>query len=146
MEALLELSGNVGTEVETKVTRGGWPTASFRVACTPRQRRGGEWGDAETIWLTVTCFRGLAENVLASVTKGDPVLVSGKLRLSSWEDEHGERRERLVLEATTVGHDLTRGTSTFKRFERPVSEDDTDEAYRELIQSVEREQPAAAGG
>lgn len=145
MDAVLELSGNVGTEVETKVTRGGWPTASFRVACTPRQRRGGEWGDAETIWLTVTCFRGLAENVAVSVSKGDPVLVSGKLRLSSWEDEHGERRERFVLEATTVGPDLTRGTSTFKRSERPVVEDDTDEAYRELILSVERDQAAAAG-
>ena len=62
----------------------------------------------------MSCFRLLAEHVAASVRKGDAVMVAGKLRTSVWEKD-GQAHERLVLEADTVGHDLNRGTSVFRR-------------------------------
>lgn len=147
MEAHLNMTGWVGTEVETRVTRTGFTTASFRLACTPRIRRQGDWSDGETTWLSVTCFRALAENVGSSVAKGDPVLVSGRLRTNAWTDPDGERHERLVLEATTVGHDLSRGRSVFTKTERSQPEDDVDEMVREGLMAVEdaaRQEPAAA--
>jgi single-strand DNA-binding protein len=70
----------------------------------------------------VSCFRLLAEHVAASVRKGDPVVVVGKLRTNVWEKD-GQTHERLGLEADMVGHDLNRGTSAFRRRPRLSSSD-----------------------
>ena len=106
MDAYVQLTGNVGGTVEFR--NNGVPIASFRLAHTPRVRRNGEWADAATTWITVTCFRTLAENVKASLHKGQPVLVAGRLRTNVWTKE-GVTYERLMLEATSVGHDLSAG-------------------------------------
>jgi single-strand DNA-binding protein len=115
MEALVQMTGYAGTEVDI---RGGGNVSAFRLACTPRVRaKGGEYSDGNTTWIDVTCFRSLATHVAASVRKGDPVIVVGKLRTSVWEKD-GQTRERMGLEAETVGHDLTRGTAIFRRAPR----------------------------
>jgi single-strand DNA-binding protein len=111
MEAQVHITGYAGTEVET---RGNGAVAAFRLACTPRVKTKGGWGDGNTTWIEVACFRTLAQHVAHSVRKGDPVVVVGKLRTTAWEKD-GQSRERLVLEADTVGHDLNRGTSAFRR-------------------------------
>ena len=138
MEAMISMTGHVGGEVESRLTR---PTnthsATFRLACTPRVRRRGDWADGETTWLTVTCFRSLAENAAASLHKGDPVIVLGKLRTQIWNDDQGERHERTVLEASSVGHDLARGTTEFRRVERFVGLDEDGRDIGELITSAE---------
>lgn len=134
MDAYVQLTGNVGGTVEFR--NNGVPIASFRLAHTPRLRRNGEWADAPTTWITVTCFRGLAENVAASLHKGQPVLVAGRLRTNVWSKE-GVTYERLVLEATTVGHDLSRGTTTFFRSKPESPSEDRDESLGEILHTVE---------
>ena len=119
MEALVHITGYAGSEVEV---RGNGTVSAFRLACTPRIRTKSGWADGNTTWIEVSCFRLLAEHVAASVRKGDPVMVIGKLRTSVWEKD-GQTHERLALEADTVGHDLNRGTSTFRRRPRVSSAD-----------------------
>lgn len=99
-----------------EVVGDGVPYTSFRVATTPRwyDNRVGAWTDGRTEWLTVKAFRDVAFNVAASVHKGDPVLVHGRMRSEEWAGENGPRFG-LVLEAQALGHDLTRGRSTFAR-------------------------------
>ena len=117
MDALITLSGNVGTDVE--FTEGeGWSYARFRLACTPRFLRNGEWTDGETTWINIRVSHRTAVNVKESIRKGDPVLVTGKLRTHAWTNGDGERFDRLVVEATSLGHDLTRGTASFAKNER----------------------------
>ncbi len=140
MDAYVQLTGNVGGTVEFR--NNGVPVASFRLAHTPRVRRNGEWADAATTWITVTCFRSLAENVTASLHKGQPVLVAGRLRTNVWTKE-GVTYERLTLEATTVGHDLTRGTATFFRSRGDDAPEDRDASLGEVIGRVESQ---SAGG
>lgn len=118
MEAFVHITGYAGTDVEV---RGGGAVSSFRLASTPRVRTKGEWGDGHTTWIEVSCFRLLAEHVAVSVRRGDPVVVVGRLRTTSWEKD-GQTHERLVLEAETVGHDLTRGISMFRRRPRAVAD------------------------
>ncbi len=138
MEAYISMTGWVGGDVEYKTTnRTGTPSASFRLACTPRLRRGGDWTDGETTWITVTCFRTLADNVKASLGKGEPVLVIGRLRTQAWDGDDKQRHERQVLEASTIGHDLTKGSTAFQRTERPVVED-SQANMRDLILAAER--------
>jgi single-strand DNA-binding protein len=141
MDAHVHLTGNVGGNVEYRDN--GVPVASFRLACTPRVRRNGEWVDGPTTWLTVTCFRGLATNLSGSLRRGDPVLVSGRLRTNTWTRD-GVEHERTVLEASAVGHDLTWGTSAFRRTTRTTVPVDRSDDVAEVIQSAES-QPAESG-
>lgn len=140
MDAYVQLTGNVGGAVEFR--NNGVPIASFRLAHTPRVRRNGEWVDAPTTWITVTCFRGLAENVTASLQKGHPVVVMGRLRTNVWSKE-GVTYERLVLEATTVGHDLTRGIASFHRARQETPIEDREDTVGEILHSVESQQEDA---
>ena len=140
MEAYVHMTGYVGGDVEFRNNT--VATASFRLACTPRIRRAGDWSDGETTWITVTCFRSLAEHAASSVRRGDPVIVVGRLRTQVWVKD-GLQQERTVLEALTIGHDLTRGTSAFHRNERPQVPEDRDTELAEVIASVES-QPAVA--
>jgi single-strand DNA-binding protein len=137
MEALVQMTGYAGTEVDV---RGNGSVSAFRLACTPRVRdKGGQYSDGNTTWIDVTCFRSLATHVAASIRKGDPVIVVGRLRTSVWEKD-GQTRERLGLEAETVGHDLTRGTAIFRRAQRvSVERADDDQPDDE----VERAGPSA---
>ena len=119
MEAHVWMTGRVGGEVELRDSASPW--ATFRLGCTPRAVRGGEWGDEQTIWVTVSCSHRLAEHVRLSLRKGDPVIVGGRLRSRQWVDANGVPHEQLQIRATTVGHDLTGGTSTFYRLKRAVA-------------------------
>lgn len=138
MEAAVWITGNVGSEVEVKEFREGVTYASFRLACTPRLWRGGQWGDDETTWLGVVCTKALALNVKSSVGKGDPVVVVGRLRTERWTDPQGVRHERLRLDAQSVGHDLSRGTSVFRKSTR-AAVDDQEVNLGELILATEEQ-------
>ena len=118
MDAVVHITGYAGTDVEV---RGNGTVATFRLASTPRVRSKGEWTDGNTTWLEVSCFRALAEHVFASVHRGDAVVVVGRLRTSVWEKD-GQTHERLALEADTVGHDLTRGVTVFRRRPRAAAD------------------------
>ncbi len=67
----------------------------------------------------MTCWRTLADHVRDSVRKGEPVLVHGRLRTDVWQREDGQSSVTHVVEATYVGHDLTRGTAVFVKAARP---------------------------
>lgn len=123
MEAHITVRGNAGGDAQLRTLPDGTPVASFSLAHTPRVRRGDEWTDGPTTWMRVSCWRTLAERVRASIRKGDPVIVVGKLRSEQWRDEEGSQREGLLIEATTVGHDLRRGTAVFTRAVRAVEDE-----------------------
>ncbi|KFI72377.1 ssDNA-binding protein [Bifidobacterium minimum] len=110
------ITGFVGSEPSSFGREGGAMACSFRLGCTGRffDARQGEWKDRPTVWVTVKAFRGLAANILMSVHKGDPVMVVGSLGMEEWTKD-GAKRNSLVVQATDVGHDLTRGTSVFTK-------------------------------
>lgn len=92
---------------------------NFRVACNERRfdKASESWVDGESLYLSVNCWRRLAENA-ASLVKGDPVIVRGRLRTREWTTEQGERRSVVELEATAVGPDLARCAATLRKQRR----------------------------
>lgn len=112
-----------------KEVTGGVPFTSFRLATTPRyfDNRQGGWADGRTEWLTVKVFRDVALNVASSIAKGDPVVVHGRLRTEDWQADGGVRTT-LVVEASALGHDLTRGRGVFVRTVRASRPEDADAA------------------
>lgn len=121
-ETTVTLQGYVGTPVTTRVA-GDSVVASFRVACTPRryQRKTETWADGATQWYSVTAWRGLAENCQQSLHRGDPVIVHGRLTVNTWVNRDGIEMSSLEVEATHVGHDLTRGTAQFTKTPKPAA-------------------------
>ncbi len=116
-EPLITVVGNVGAPPRLRVLAGGAVVTDFRIASTPRKRDKATelWSDGETIWFGVTCWRGLAENVAASLQKGDRVVVTGRLSAQSWTTEQGEKRSGLEVDAATIGFDLQRGKAVQER-------------------------------
>lgn len=147
MDATITVTGNVGTDVELRDDDSKeWAYAAFRLASTPRMLRNGNWRDGETTWLNVNCRnRALSLNVRSSISKGDPVVVTGRLTTWTWTNkETGEIQDKLVLEAVSVGHDLCRGTSSFRKTERAPSEPPTNDAV--VFKNLEEATAAAEVG
>jgi len=122
-EAQVFLAGYVAREPKFRVTANGTSTASLRVGYTPRwvDRDSGEWTDGMTSFITVICWRALADNVAICVRKGEPVLVKGRLQVRPYEKD-GVSRLSVEVEASSVGHDLTRGVANFQRSRRSTGE------------------------
>jgi single-strand DNA-binding protein len=142
-EIPVTICGNVASDVRHVTTDQGLAIASFRIASTERRyERGRGWVDGETNYLTVTCFRALAENAAGSLEKGQPVIVFGKLRIRSWKKDERQGLSAEV-EAAAVGHDLSRGTSAFRRIVRttPVTQGrpEADELVEELETGVDED-------
>ncbi|MGW0606517.1 single-stranded DNA-binding protein [Streptomyces sp. NPDC002640] len=114
-ETVICAVGNVATQpVHREDERG--QVARFRLAATPRywDREKAMWVDGHTNFFTVWTRRSLAANVAASVSVGDPVVVHGRLKVRA-DTRDGQSRTDVDIEAATVGHDLARGTSAFRR-------------------------------
>ncbi|GGX69945.1 single-stranded DNA-binding protein [Streptomyces hiroshimensis] len=115
-ETLVTVVGNVATEPDYREAANGSPSSRFRLAVTARRwdRAKEEWADGHTSFYTVWAWRTLAANVVASLGVGEPVVVQGKLRIRE-EEREGKRWVSAELDAVSVGHDLSRGTSVFRR-------------------------------
>lgn len=145
-EIHVTVRGNVAGDPRQWQFDDGSSMTSFRLASTARRFDSGsrEWVDQGTTFLTVVCRRALALNVLGSVRKGQPVVVSGRLRERFWTAKGQQGRVVEVL-AEGLGHDLAYGTSEFARVVRAerVRDVAADEMAYEHAQEAAKE--AAAG-
>lgn len=142
-ETVVTLQGWVGGDVVLRQA-GEVSVTSFRVACTPRRlsRRTGEWGDAPTQWYTVNAWRALAEHCADSLRRGDPVLVTGRVNMRPYVTKAGAEAIDVEVDAYCVGHDLTRGTTSFTRMSRAAPSPDTS-AETSAETTGEQREPAA---
>ena len=115
-ETIVTAVGRVATTVSSHRFGDGAVKASFRVACNERRREWatGKWVDGDTLFISVTCWRALAENVRHSLNVGDPVVVRGRMHTRQYESE-GQRASIVELEATAIGPDLARCTTVVTR-------------------------------
>lgn len=122
-DSFITVQGYVGSNVLLRQA-GDHKVASFRLGVTPRRldRVTGEWHDGETQWYSVSAWRTLGENVTASLRKGDPVVVQGRLTARTWINASHAEVISYEIEATHVGHDLHRGTTHFQKNARPEAE------------------------
>lgn len=147
-DAHITVIGWLAADPRYVATATGTPLMSLRVGCTPRRfdRESGQWQDVESTFLTVNCWRGLAENVNASEMKrGDPLIVFGRLRIREYlKDE--QVRFSAVIDATTIGHDLTRGSALFRRMRRGGVASIEDRREAEDLNDVWLDQATAGSG
>jgi single-strand DNA-binding protein len=118
-DTIITLVGNVVDRPRMRRTKNGNTVTNFRVASTSRRfdRELGQWVDNATLYINVTCWRAMGENVEESVQKGQPVIVTGRYFTREYTVNEIVRTS-YELEATAVGHDLSRGVSKFERVYR----------------------------
>lgn len=142
-ETHVTVTGVVASDPRVVQLHDGLRITSFRLASTTRRRgHDGDWVDGTTTWLTVTCWRGLAANVAESVLKKDRVVVRGRLRSREWTAVDGGKRTGVEVDADSVGHDLSFGTSVFTRVRRAEPVENAGRA--EADERVRRGEPDAA--
>jgi len=105
--------GNVTRDPELRFTPGGAPVANFGLAWNRKDQN-----DEEVVsFFDITCWRSLAENVAESITKGQRVIVYGRLDQRSWENQEGERRAKVEIVADEVAPSLLWATAEITRTE-----------------------------
>jgi single-strand DNA-binding protein len=112
-ETTLTIVGNLVDDPELRFTPAGAAVAKFRVASTPRtfDKQANEWKDGEALFLSVSCWRQLAENVAETLKRGMRVIVQGQLKQRSYEDRDGVKRTVYEITAEEVGPSLRNATA-----------------------------------
>ena len=123
------LRGRIGSEPMMKHVKGDVCVTTFRLAIT-RWRFASDvrTGNASYVedgayWYTVETWDTLASNVFRSCRKGDPVVVVARPVPNGWIDGNGQIRSSIVYRASSVGHDLARGTAQFTKNGAHLSEE-----------------------
>jgi single-strand DNA-binding protein len=117
-ETQVTVVGNIVNDPKRRQA-GAQEVMKFRVASNSRRRcADGTWEPGNSLFVTVNCWGRLVAGVGASLGKGSPVIVSGHVYTSEYEDRDGIRRSTLEMRATAVGPDLSR---CIARVEKTVS-------------------------
>ncbi|MGW5053546.1 single-stranded DNA-binding protein [Actinokineospora sp. NPDC004072] len=114
---------------ETLVTMAGW------VVDHPVQRRTGDsaswvrfrlktverrydpdkddWVNGNVMFISVHCWRSLADNALSALKRGDPVIVHGRMRIYGQSGELADKRD-VQIDAYHLGLDLSRANDRLR--------------------------------
>lgn len=145
-ESYITVTGRMVADPEARTTKLGVPFAAFRLASTVRRlnARTREYEDGGTSFYNVTAFRSLGANVAHSLKKGEPVVVYGRLRVNQWMRADDTHATSVEIDAYSVGHDLSWGTTELTRVSRAqVDTQDrmADEGVQEAMAALEGEAP-----
>jgi single-strand DNA-binding protein len=87
------ISGNLGNEPTTKYSNNGDAICHFDLAFNS--------GKNQTGWIKVKAFKELAETAQEHLSKGDKIIVSGKVNQEQWE-HNGRQRKQLMINAYSI--------------------------------------------
>lgn len=94
-------TGNLTRTPELRFSQSGTAMCTFTVA--ENRKRGDE---EQTSFFDVVAFGSLAENVAESLSRGQRVVVMGRLEQRRWETPEGDKRSKIEIVAEAVGPDL----------------------------------------
>lgn len=116
-ETPLTVVGHIVNDLQRRKV-GDQEVLKFRVASNSRRRTGdGGWEPGNSLFVTVNCWGKLVTGVGAALGKGAPVIVTGHVYTSEYDDRDGNRRSSVEMRATAVGPDLSRCVA---RIEKPA--------------------------
>lgn len=90
------LLGNVTRDVVGKTISSGQKVVELGLAVNRTYTQDGEKKE-EVTFVDVTFWGKQAETIGKYVTKGMPILIEGRLKMDSWEDDSGNKRQKLKV-------------------------------------------------
>ncbi|MFA5352996.1 MAG: single-stranded DNA-binding protein [Thermodesulfovibrionales bacterium] len=94
------LIGNLTKDPDVRYTPSGTPVTTLRLAVTSKYRQGDEMKD-DTLFIDAVVFGKQAETCGQYLSKGNPVLVEGRLKERKWESE-GTQKSRFEVVVNSV--------------------------------------------
>ncbi len=96
------LVGNLTRDPELRYTPGGSAVADVNIAVNRTYlTKTGEQKE-EVCYVRVVVWGKQAQSCAQYLSKGQPVLIEGRLQLDSWETKEGEKRSQLKVQAERV--------------------------------------------
>jgi single-strand DNA-binding protein len=119
-DTTITVIGNLAGDAELRFTPSGAAVCNFTVASTPRKydRETNQWQDGEPMFLRCNVWREQAENAAQTLTKGQRVIVSGRLKARTFDTEDGGRRTVLEIDVEEVGPSLRYASAQVTRTQR----------------------------
>ncbi len=111
------LVGNLTRDPELRYTQSGRGVASFGMAVNRRYMVNNEWQE-ETSFFNVVAWGDLGENAAASLTKGNRIVVTGRLQQRDYETREGEKRTIVEVIADDLGPSLRWAQAQVERISR----------------------------
>lgn len=92
--------GHLTRQLELRYTTTGTPIANGGIAFNRRFKQGDDLKE-EVCFLDLVCFGKSGEYFAQYCVKGDPVLITGRLRQNRWESNDGQKhvKHELVVES-----------------------------------------------
>lgn len=102
------LMGNLTRNPELRFSPSGTPIASFGLGINRRWKQGEELKE-EVTFIDIVVFGKQAEHCGQYLTKGNSVIVEGRIQQRRWETEDGQKRSKHEVVAQSVTF-LAKGT------------------------------------
>jgi single-strand DNA-binding protein len=94
----VNLIGNITRDIETRYTPQGTAIVDLGLAINRAWKNDQGQKQEETTFVDVTLWARMAEIAAEYCHKGDPLFVSGRLHLDTWDDKQtGQKRSRLKV-------------------------------------------------
>lgn len=123
-QTITTITGNLINDPYNRRFPSGAELTKFRVAASrrrPTDKTSDEgkpvWEDVDNLYIEVECWGTLAANADASLRKGSPVIVVGRLVTETWQEETSEKtefgdpvhvtRSKIMIKAHHIGFELT---------------------------------------
>src|SRR5271163_732136 len=115
----ITVAGNITRDPELKFLNSGQAAVRLSIAVNRRwqNRQTQEW-EERVSYFEVAGYGALAENAANSLTKGNRVIVSGRLEQRSWETENGDKRSIVEINADEIAPSLRWATAVVTRTPR----------------------------
>jgi single-strand DNA-binding protein len=102
----ITMIGNLTDDPDLRFTPNGAAVCNFRIAVNRRYTTKDGQQQEETTFMGVNVWRDMAENVAESLTKGDRVIVIGRVKVRSYENREGQTVWVTEIEADEVSPSL----------------------------------------
>ena len=106
MSIQVNIKGNLGSDPDLKFVKtanGEKAVVNFSLAYTPRERKGDQWVEGETMWFRIVQWGDKAEILVDALKKGDTVMVSGTMKQATFKGKDGTDKTALEVTATDIG-------------------------------------------
>lgn len=110
--------GNATADAEIRYTQSGIAVASINLAVNTRTKRGEEYIDDPTLFIRVTAWKDMAENVGQSIRKGDRLIVVGRQKQTEFTTRDGDTRQQLEVTVDEIGPSLRWATAQAQKTPR----------------------------
>ena len=96
------LIGNLGADPEIREMPDGTKMAKFSIATTEKYKNKQGELISNTDWHNIVLWRRSAEVAEQYLKKGDSVLIEGKIKNRSWEDENGGKKYATEIQGDSM--------------------------------------------